>query len=243
MKIRLFAVLVILSAVFLSGSFQELYMRGDVKSLTAALDSFEKSKSEVPCTLLYYSAEIMDNVQRSVACYTQIVNFRTDSPFFNMAQFRLAKYYTLQQDSAKASLYLRRIISSKDSLISQTAYVSLIALYERFGDLSNSSKYIREFQTDYPSSQFISYYTTDKKTHSITKEVFYSIQVGSFKSNENADKLMGDFQKKRYDVYKVTDNGLIKVRIGKFKTEDDAKSFLKVFQKAETIPAWVVKSE
>jgi hypothetical protein len=41
----------------------------------------------------------------------------------------------------------------------------------------------------------------------------------------------------------VTEKDLIKVRIGKFKNEEDAKSFLKVFQKAETIPAWVVKSE
>ncbi|PIP13242.1 MAG: hypothetical protein COX48_04780 [bacterium (Candidatus Stahlbacteria) CG23_combo_of_CG06-09_8_20_14_all_34_7] len=243
MKFIIFLIFIILSAMIVNGSFLDLYTNENISVLIANLDSLEKSKGDISCSLLYYSAELMNNVQRSVALYTQIVNFHTDSPFFNMSQLRLAKYYTLLQDSAKASLYLKRIIASKDSFISQITYVSMIALYERYGDLSNTSKYIKEFQTDYPSSQFLSYYTTDKTSHSIIKETFYSIQIGSFKSSENANNLIEKFKKKKYDVYKVNENDLIKVRIGKFKTKDDAKSFLKVFQKAETIPAWIVKLE
>lgn len=243
MKTKLFFVILVFSVIALNANVTDLYRSGNIKALTAKLDSLEKANKEIPCTLLFYCAELMDNVQRSVACYTQIVNFYTDSPFFNASQLRLAKYYTLQQDSAKAALYLRRIISSKDTLLSPLAYVSIIALFERYGDLSNTSKFIRDFQSDFPSSQFALYYTSEKKSHSVVKDLYYAIQIGSFKSMENADKLFDEYKKKRYDIYKVTEKDLIKVRIGKFKNEEDAKSFLKVFQKAETIPAWVVKSE
>ncbi|MGE3062509.1 MAG: SPOR domain-containing protein [bacterium] len=243
MKIKLFLLMCIPILLNASVSYRELYLKGDLKALTAALDSMEKSRAEVPSELLFYSAELMENVPRSVACYTQIVNSRTDSPFYNASQLRLAKYHSLQQDSSKAALYLKRIISSKDSILSPLAYLSLIAIYERFGDISNASKYIRDFQTDFPSSQFSSYYSTEKSNHSVSKDVFYTIQIGSFKNVENADKMMDEYKKKRYDVYKINDKELIKVRIGKFKTENDANKFLKVFQKAETIPAWVVKAE
>jgi len=243
MKAKLMIMLFLPALLFAGEGLRELYLKSDVSALVSRLDSIEKAKAEAPCSLLFYSAELMENVARSVACYSQIVNYRTDSPFYNMSQLRLAKYYTLQQDSSKAALLLKRIISSKDSLLSPQAYVSLIAMYERYGDLSNTSKYIRDFQTDFPSSQFISYYSSEKKTHSVVKEEYFTVQIGSFKSAENADKMMDDFKKKRYDVYKVTEKELIKVRIGKFKTEEDANAFLKVFQKAESIPAWVVKAQ
>ena len=243
MKLKILLLISFGCILSVQSGYRELYESGNSKALIMMLDSLEKKNIEPSSSLLFYSAELSDNVQKSVACYSRIVNFRADSPFYNLSQLRLAKYHTLQQDSSKAALFLKRIIAAKDTLLSPLAYVSLIALYERYGDLSNGSKYIRDFQTDFPSSQFISYYSKEKNGHTVSKEPFYTIQIGSFKSSENADKMLDEFKKKRYDAYKITDKELFKVRIGKFKSEDDAETFLKVFQKAESIPAWVVKAE
>lgn len=240
---RLLLCAVIIASISAYGGYYENFKSGDSKKLIMLLDSLEKQKADVPCSLFFYAAELMDNVSRSVGCYTQIVNFRTDSPFYNISQLRLAKYYIIMSDSSKSLNYLRRIIYSKDSVLSPLAYVSIIGVYEKLGDMNSASNYISEFSSVYPKSQFIMNYSVDKKIHIGSSEIYYAIQIGSFKNSENADKMVNEYKAKHYEVYKMTIEGMNKVWVGKFKDEGAAKAFLKVFQKAETVPAWIVKAD
>uniref|UniRef100_A0A7C3NCR9 SPOR domain-containing protein n=1 Tax=candidate division WOR-3 bacterium TaxID=2052148 RepID=A0A7C3NCR9_UNCW3 len=223
---------------------KEFYIKGDFLSLKLLLDSLKGKNIEPSSSLYFYIAEISNDLTLSLNCYKTVEENYKDSPFYTTTLLRLAKYYSLIRDTSKALTYYRKLISLKEKNILPYAYLGIIGIYENYADIKSSNYWITSFINEVDSSPFLNYFSLNEKNkHSQAKEKFYSIQIGSFKSKDNADKLFKTYKDKSYDVFVVFEENLYKVRIGKFKNEQDAKSFLKIFQKAETLPAWIVYGE
>ncbi|HAF08451.1 MAG: SPOR domain-containing protein [bacterium] len=242
-------VIIVISIIFLfcfsfETDIKEFYIKSDLSSLKLLLDSLKGKNIEPSSSLYFYIAEISNDITLSLNCYKTVEERYKDSPFYPTTLLRLAKYYSITRDTSKALTYYRKLISLKEKNLLPYAYLGIIGIYENYADINNSNYWITNFLNEVDSSPFFNYFSLNEKTkHSQVKEKFYSIQIGSFKSKDNADKLYKRYKDKSYDVFIVFEDNLYKVRIGKFKNEEDARNFMKIFQKAETIPAWIVYGE
>lgn len=242
MKIIILVLIIVFAVGAFSADYHKCYIEGDYKALEHVYDSLSIAKLHISDTLLFYTAEVTLSVVKSVTMYTQIITGNPGSPYYNNAMYRLAKYNILTKDTVRALDQLKKLIYSKDAYFSPLAYISVIGHYEKMGDNKAASKYINEFMSEYQGHPFLKNYTADvnnKRTGDL--ENYYTVQVGSFSSKDNADRMLQDYIKKGYEAYVAVVQGLFKVRIGKFATKEEADTFFKVFQKAEAVGAWIVK--
>ncbi len=85
-----------------------------------------------------------------------------------------------------------------------------------------------------------------KSRRSSVSRIYYSIQVGAFKSKAQAETVKKRLQKKGYHVSiakSTTDKTLYKVRLGRFKNREDAKVFLRKIKDRERLDGIIVRSE
>lgn len=242
MKALLVLLIIVFAVSILNADYYNHYIECNAKKLEQMYDSLSIAKKPVSDSLLFYTAELTSSVVKSVTMYTQIVTGIPDSPFYNNSVYRLAKYNIMTKDTARALDQLKKLIYSKDVRFSPLSYIAIIGHYEKMGDNKTAGKYINEFITEYKGHPFLKNYTVDANTKRTGDlQNYYTVQVGSFSTEENADKMLQDYLKKGYEAYKIMVKGQYKVRIGKYGTKDDANTFLKVFQKAEAVGAWIVK--
>lgn len=75
-----------------------------------------------------------------------------------------------------------------------------------------------------------------KETPSLEGPSFFSVQIGSFKYKQNAEKLYNRFKKKRYVVRIIKEKDsrdtVYKVKVGKFELKEDATEFAKELKRA-----------
>ncbi len=243
-KIMIYFVILIIFLSSFEKSLIDFYRNSDIDGLMSLLDTLKKKDKGISSSLYYYIAEITTDKELSLKYYKTIVEKYKDLPFYSHSLLRLAKYNTLISDTTTALSYYRNILSSKDSLVVEYGYAGLIGIYENYANMDAANYWISNYLDQFPSGIFSKYLKKNQeKEHSYVKEKYYSIQIGSFKSMENAENQFKTFKNKSYDVFLVKEKEFYKVRIGKFKTENDARNFLKVFQKAEAIPAWIVYGE
>lgn len=227
----------------LSADIRSFYINGNSQKLLAVIDSLEAKKASVSDTLLFYSAEVSVSVEKAVGFYNRIITQHPQSAFYNMSLYRMAGYGIVTEDTSKAVPLLKKIILSKDPVTAPAAYASLISVYERAGDIEQSSKLTADLISEYPKSEYLKLFSSGENTHATPIESFFTIQIGSFSQKENADKLFSQMNKKKYDVFIDFKDGMYKVRIGRYKTRDEASRFQQIFQKSEGIASWVISNE
>lgn len=85
-----------------------------------------------------------------------------------------------------------------------------------------------------------------KSRQSSVLRVYYSIQVGAFKSKAQAETVKKRLQKKGYHVNitkSTTGKILYKVRLGRFKNREEAMVFLRKIKDRERLDGIIVRSE
>lgn len=242
-RLKAFFLILISTSSLLSADVRSSYIEGDSKRLLEIIDSLEAKKSAVSDTLLYYAAEVSANAEKSVGLFNRIINQYPQSAFYNLSLYRLAGYGIVNDDTARAVPLLKKIILSKDDRIAPAAYSTLISVYERGGNMEQSSKLAADFVAEYPNSEYIKLFSGADNAHATHIESFFTVQIGSFSQKENAEKLFSQMNKKKYDVFIDYKDGMYKVRIGRYKTKDEAVRFQQIFQKSEGIASWVIANE
>jgi len=237
--------LILIAAMFIcvNADYKTQYNNGAYKTLSSILDSIDKKNGTPSDSLIYYTAELSKDVQHSVSLYNRIINQHPQSIFYNLSLYRMAGYGIVTDDTARAVPLLKKIILSKDISMAPLAYASLISIYERNGNIEESSKLISDFTAEYPKSEYIKIFSAGANKHTTPSETYFTVQVGSFSLKENAEKLFTSLNKKKYDVFIEYKDGMYKVRIGRYKSRDEASRFQQIFQKSEGTASWVISND
>jgi len=236
-------VLVVSMFILINADDRAQFNTGGYKALSSKLDSIDKKNGSPSDSLIYYTAELSKDVQYAIGLYNRIINQHLQSAFYNMSLYRMAGYGIVTEDTSKAIPLLKKIILNKDTSMSPLAYASLISIYEKNGNIEESSKLVSDFAAEYPKSEYIKILSAGGNTHATPAESYFTVQVGSFSKKENAEKLFADMNKKKYDVFIEFKDGMYKVRIGRYKSRDEASRFQQIFQKSEGTASWVISND
>ncbi len=169
----------------------------------------------------------------------------------------------------KAGLYEECISIYKDILAEKDneryiyipqIYKRLIICYDKIGDVNEKNKYEYDLKQLYPNSQEaknisaaeeevkiveekkdIPVYKNLVKKESVSKNVFYTIQIGAFSNEKFAHQTVDKLKNKNYNVFTKKDGKFIKVFVGRFGTKEEAEQFAGGFLKKEKITNYLIK--
>ena len=116
---------------------------------------------------------------------------------------------------------------------------SLADSYFYEGDYARAAESYREILKKYPGSSQTSYAEQGLKKslfagglspspvlgrQSVEESPLFSVQVGSFSKRENAENLVGELTRKKYDAYVTEDSSqkMSRVRVGHYASKEDA---------------------
>lgn len=226
--------------MILSASIYELYTENNVEALSELYYSAVNDNKLPSDSVLYYYGELTTDIAKSVTLYRQIVNKYNDSPFYDNARYRLAKYYQMIDDTSEMTDMLQKLMYSQSTL-GDDALLMLIGYYESRGANKKAEDYIMQLNDQYPDSPYNEYFKSTGMSHTKDIEDYYTIQTGAYSSEDNASEQAAELRSKGYDAFVVKIQDLYKVMIGRFNDRTKAERYAQVLQKAEGISVWVVK--
>lgn len=232
--------LLLILPVIASASVYELYTENNIEALSELYYGAVNDNKLPSDSVLYYYSELTTDIAKSVTLYRQIVNKYNDSPFYDNARYRLAKYYQMIGDTSEMTDMIQKLIYSQ-SPFGDDALLMLIGYYEGRGANKQAEDYIMQLRDQYPESPYNEYFKSTGMSHTKDIEDYFTIQTGAYSSEDNASRQAAEFRAKGYDAFVVKIQDLYKVMIGRFNDRTKAERYSKVLQKAEGISVWVVK--
>jgi tetratricopeptide (TPR) repeat protein len=127
----------------------------------------------------------------------------------------IADGYFMQQEYDKAINIYKQLLDKKEPDYEAALLFKLGKAYQKDSKWTQSKYYFDQLQTKYPQS-----FEQEIIEKSSVGDNFFTIQVGCFSSQENAEKLSNDLKLKGYDVYvtpfQSNGSNLYRVRVGEF---------------------------
>ncbi|MEO0128615.1 MAG: SPOR domain-containing protein [candidate division WOR-3 bacterium] len=180
--------------------------------------------------VFYYLARLTANPDSSVHYYRTIVNKYPQSRYADIAYLEIAKIFIGKQDFKNAMLTLNQLNNDypnselKDEVLFWTGVVFI-----EIGNKENGYKVLQELINAYPKSIWANRAKNLIPSATPQRE-YYTIQIGSFRNKENAEKRLEELKTKGFDARIVEavimDKIHYRVWIGEFETLEEAKSLL-----------------
>ncbi len=178
--------------------------------------------------VFYYLARLTTNPDSSIQYYRTIVNKYPHSRYAEVAHLEIAKIFIGRQDFKNALVTLNQL--SKDypnSEIKDEALFWTGVVFIEMGNKESGYKTLQELISAYPKS----IWTNRAKNlipPTIPQKEYYTVQVGSFRNKENAEKKLVELKMKGFDARiveaVVMDKIYYRVWIGEFETMEQANS-------------------
>lgn len=178
----------------------------------------------------------------ALLCFDRLV-YQSDiqSPYRYYGLWGKAVVYEKIGPKEEAVKYYERLAEHPALSWGHLPLEKLIDYYRAAGNTGKVRLYRKELSDRYPLSE-----QAESEPVALARPApsYYSVQVGAFGNEQNANKLKSKLGEKGYSVF-VVEEGIgatlrYKVRVGHFAKEDEAKKFLGRFERQERLKATVV---
>lgn len=209
-------------ALYLQGSYSESI---DECAINLARDR-DKDKAYYLLGLNYIKINHTEAAREKLKILLD--NYRA-GPYFDAARLTYADTYFIEQDYPKAQALYEDIIKNR-SASDSGAYLRLSQCALKTGNWEGAKNYADMLQQKYPLSleARVSRELLEKQ------ELFFTVQVGSFASAQNAKTLMNKLRHKNFDAYideLASSNGpMYRVRVGKVSTRQEAEGLKDILE-------------
>ncbi|TAN60220.1 tetratricopeptide repeat protein [bacterium] len=203
-------------ALYLQGSYSESI---DECAINIARDA-NRGKAYYLLGLNYIKINQSDKAREKLKIVTD--SYRA-SPFYDSAKLAYADTYFIEQDYSRARELYEDIARGNSKLV-PCAYLRLGQCALKAGNWEGAKNYADTLKQKYPLSleARVSGELLEKQ------ELFFTVQVGSFASAQNAKALMNKLKQKNFDAYidELTspEAAMYRVRVGKVSTRREAEN-------------------
>ncbi|MGB9720954.1 MAG: SPOR domain-containing protein [bacterium] len=176
----------------------------------------------------YYLARLTVNPDSSIGFYQRIINNYPQSRYADIAYLEIAKIAIAREDYKGALVTLNELNRNypNSDLKEEILFWTGIANIET-GNKDKGYKTLQELMNTFPKSVWASRAKNLIPSSPPAKE-YYTIQVGSFKNRDNAEKKLEELKAKGHDgkivEATVMDKLYFRVWVGEFETMEQAKS-------------------
>jgi tetratricopeptide (TPR) repeat protein len=163
------------------------------------------------------------NYLRASDIFEIIIGEFKNSRYKPEARLGLADTYFLRGDFQKAQKgYLDLELDKEASRLKPSVYYRLSECEAKLGNTAAAKDYLDKLNREFP----LNTESGLEESCSLSRDFYYSVQVGSFLSNTNAENLVRQLQRKGYTAYveKGTSQGaaVYRVKSGKFSSRQEA---------------------
>lgn len=210
-----------MKAYFISGDYKAAITEGEkVMAKT--------SSNSIGLDELYYILGLSylkdGNYLRASDIFEIIIKEFKDTQFLEEAKVGLGDAYFLKGDYEKAGKEYKELLDQKKGLkLKPALYHRLSQCAAKTGDTQRAKDYLDKLKQEFP----LNYESLGQEAEPIADNSFYySVQVGAFSSNINANNLVNELIRKDYPAFieeARSESGLVyKVRVGKIHLRQEA---------------------
>ncbi len=177
----------------------------------------------------YYLGRLTTNPDSAIIYYQRIINNYPQSRYADASYLEIAKIRIAREDYKNALITLNELVRNyPNSELKEEILFWLGIVQVESGDKSNGYKTLQELITTYPKSIWAG------RARNIIPQTqpageYYTVQVGSYKNRQNADKRIQELRLKGYEgrivEALVMENIYYRVWVGEFETAEQAKAF------------------
>ncbi len=226
--------------------FDRLHKEGD---FTGALESAQRFIAKYPQSplvpnALYIAGRLSRDVPVALDNFSKIMVKYPGSSVVDNALFMIGQYHYASESYDEALLRFRFLAENyKTSDIMDAAYWWLSRSYRAVGDTVMAAVWERKLTQKFPTSEYSKLVGRAGGEAASGGAQMFTVQVGSFASEDAAAALKESLAKKGYDV-RVTISGssgkpLYRVRLGSFLTREAAAGEVERLRKVEGLNGWV----
>ncbi len=178
--------------------------------------------------IYYYLARLTVNPDSSIAYYRRIINGHSQSRYADIAYLEIAKIAIAREDYKNALVTLNELSKNypNSELKEEILFWTGIACLET-GDRETGYKTLQNLVNTYPKSVWANR-ALNLIPSTQSKKEYYTIQVGSFRDRQKAEKRLEELKTKGYEgkivEATVMDKLHYRVWIGEFEGAEQAKS-------------------
>lgn len=180
--------------------------------------------------IYYYLARLTTNPDSSILYYQRIINNYPESRYADIAYLEIAKITIAQGKYKNALITLNELNNNypNSELKEEIQFWFGIAQIES-GNKEEGYQTLRNLINTYPKSIWANR-ARNLIPQTEPHKVYYTVQVGSFRDKENAEKILEELKTKGFSgqIVEATVMGKLHYRvwIGEFETMEQAKSLL-----------------
>ncbi|MEO0142879.1 MAG: SPOR domain-containing protein [candidate division WOR-3 bacterium] len=184
----------------------------------------------------YYLARLSVNPDSSIMFYRKIINNYPQSRYADDAYLEIAKSSIARSDHKSSIIILNELLKNyPDTELKEEILFWLGIAHIESGNEAEGIKLLNELKENYPKSIW-AVRASSIALDTIHQSVYYTIQVGSYRTEDNAQKCVEELKKKGFEARIVEafikGETFYRVWVGKFETAEQAKS---VLQKLDSI--------
>jgi tetratricopeptide (TPR) repeat protein len=166
------------------------------------------------------------NYLRASDIFEIVINEFGDSKFKQEAKMGLGDTYFLRGDFAKAqSNYCALLLEDPGSKLKACLYYRLSQTGFKSSNAEQGNEYLNKLKNEFPQNAELISSQDICLISASSSEMFYTVQVGCFSSNANADNLLKKLVEKSYPAYienaSIAGSTSYRVRVGKVKTRQE----------------------
>lgn len=167
------------------------------------------------------------NYLRASDIFEILINEFKDSDFKQEARLGLADTSFLRGDlPAAKDRYKSLLGASSSNRIKALAYSRLAKVCFKSGDTEEAKEYLDKLKKDFPLSDIADESIEPAFVRGANSDIYYTVQIGSFSKQENANNLAQKLAKQGYPAYIEESQGekavSYRVRIGKLPSRQEA---------------------
>jgi tetratricopeptide (TPR) repeat protein len=202
--------------------------QGEADKVKKILPQLKSENTSSP-SIIFLEAVLSEDGEKSLSLYNQIISLHPKSRYADAALYRAYSFHFASEDYETAKKYFKRLIDDYP----ESPYIK-IAQREFPSDPPQAASKKTEEDSGVKEKTLRYEQRTDKNTvtESEPKVYKYTIQAGAFTNEDNAKRLLRDFQKSGIEAQIKEKNvaGTIfhVVAAGKFESDEEAKSFLQL---------------
>jgi len=168
------------------------------------------------------------NYLRAWDIFEIILNEFSDTRFQDEARLGIGDSFFLRQKFDKAQAYYKELLeSSPDTKLKPQAYYRLSQIAFKLGDSEAGKLYADKLRQEFPEA-VEAVLNKDLYAVNLPNEIYYTVQVGAFGNQINANNLTQRLIKAGYEAYieenKSSSKVTYRVRVGKARRRPEAES-------------------
>jgi len=180
--------------------------------------------------VFYYLARLTANPDSSIYYYRMIIDKYPQSRYADIAHLEIAKIFIGKENFKNALVILEQMRKDyPNSELKDEALFWTGVVFIETGNKETGYKTLQELINTFPKSIWASR-AKNLIPSAMPQKEYYTVQVGSFRNKENAEKRIEELKAKGFDARiieaVVMDKTYYRVWVGEFETMEQAKSLV-----------------